>query len=61
MKDTVRDEVLPSGLHVKKGEKISWSNLMMNRNPNFWVKPEEVIPERWLNADGEVGVSHFTP
>ncbi|KAJ9468050.1 Cytochrome P450 704C1 [Diplonema papillatum] len=48
------DFVLPSGIHVKKGDTLGWCVLAINRNPHYWGQDaEEFKPERWLE-DGRI-------
>jgi len=41
------DDILPSGLPIKKGERMNMNVYDLHRSKKYWDDPEEFIPERW--------------
>lgn len=42
-----KDDVLPNGVKVKKGWVIYYVSEIMHRNPLYFDRPEEFLPERF--------------
>lgn len=49
----VRENDVICGHRVYKGASIVLSPLTLHRNPAYWDRPEEFLPERWLDAEAE--------
>jgi cytochrome P450 len=47
-----RDDVV-CGYRIRKGRVIVMSPLVFHRHPDFWERPDDFVPERWLDADAE--------
>jgi len=45
------DDVLPNGVKVYSGDRVSYSILSLHRDPRYWKDPLEFIPERWEDED----------
>mmetsp|Transcript_4094 Transcript_4094/g.5030 ORF Transcript_4094/g.5030 Transcript_4094/m.5030 type:complete len:531 (+) Transcript_4094:139-1731(+) len=43
-----KDDVLPSGIHVRAGTMVLIPNQSIGRNPEICKDPDSYIPERWL-------------
>jgi cytochrome P450 len=43
-----KDDILPSGIRLEAGQRVSIPNAAIGRDPHLWEKPESFIPERWL-------------
>jgi len=53
----VEDEVLPSGIQVKRGMQLMFNNIAIGRDPSLWTDPNSFKPERWMSlADKPGGV-----
>ncbi|KAL1916558.1 uncharacterized protein VTP21DRAFT_5749 [Calcarisporiella thermophila] len=53
-KTAVNDDVLPCGIHVKKGDLVLFSPYVMARDKQIWGEnAAEFDPERWLIRDAE--------
>lgn len=39
------------GLWVPKGTEIYTCTWVASRNPDYWHRPDEFIPERWIDSD----------
>ena len=50
---------LCAGIHIPKGTSLAVSMYAMQRDPSLWPRPEEFIPERWL--DSEAATLGLTP
>jgi len=44
----VNDDVMPSGLKVFSGQRVSILNSAIGRDPHLWDEPDKFLPERWL-------------
>jgi cytochrome P450 len=44
----VEDDILPSGIQVRSGQRVSIANIAIGRDPNLWSDPDKFLPERWL-------------
>ncbi|TPX34814.1 hypothetical protein SmJEL517_g02535 [Synchytrium microbalum] len=54
-KQAVKDDVLPSGTKVYKGDFIEWSSWIMARETELWgADAHEWKPERWIDKNGSV-------
>lgn len=42
------DDVMPSGIHIEKGQRVIILNAAIGRDPHLWSEPDSFIPERWL-------------
>jgi len=51
LKVAVKDDVLPNGYKIPAGTSVAWTAWGMGRLEQFWNKPEEFMPERWLDAE----------
>ncbi|KAF9925811.1 hypothetical protein FBU30_004460 [Linnemannia zychae] len=52
IKSAIEDDVLPGGIKVYKGEKVTWGVWGMGRDTDIWgPDAEEFRPERWLQGD----------
>ncbi|KAJ8873945.1 hypothetical protein PR048_024784 [Dryococelus australis] len=50
------------GYEVKKGTVVFINNYQLNTGEDYWVKPTEFMPERFLSADGHVSKpKYFIP
>jgi hypothetical protein len=49
-KVALSDDVLPNGIAVPQGTIITWSLHAMGRMKEFWDRPMEFLPERWLDS-----------
>lgn len=47
----VTDDVLPSGLVIRAGNRVVIPNISIGRDPSLWTSPDEFRPERWFNPD----------
>ncbi|KAF9324006.1 Protein kinase alk2 [Linnemannia elongata] len=48
----LEDDILPGGIKVYKGEKVTWGIWGMGRDTDIWgPDAEEFRPERWLQGD----------
>lgn len=45
------DDELPDGTKIKAGDRIAYAQYFLHRNPKYWERPEEFIPERWENSN----------
>jgi fatty acid omega-hydroxylase len=53
-KCAIGDDVLPSGLHVCKGDSVMFSTYAIGRRPDLWGDDAETWrPARWMGADGK--------
>ena len=50
-KTAVQDDVLPSGVKVKKGTILVWNLYAMGRMEEYWNRATEFLPERWLSEE----------
>jgi len=41
------DDILPSGMVVKKNERVTINTQFVHRNKKYWDNPDDFIPERW--------------
>ncbi|TPX41345.1 hypothetical protein SeLEV6574_g06139 [Synchytrium endobioticum] len=54
-KQAVKDDILPSGTKVHKGDFIEWSSWVMARETELWGEDaREWKPERWIDKNGSV-------
>ena len=44
----MKDDVLPSGITVESGQRVSFPNAAIGRDPHLWDKANSFLPERWL-------------
>ncbi|KAG0299881.1 Protein kinase alk2, partial [Dissophora globulifera] len=52
MKQCVKDDVLPDGTRIYKGEWFTWSSYVMGRNESVWgPDAKEYKPSRWINTE----------
>ena len=57
--EAFEDNVLPGGYRMKKGWEVYYISEIMHRDPDYFDKPNEFIPERFENASGcKDGKSH---
>jgi len=42
------DDILPSGVHIQAGQRVSIPNKGIGRDHHLWESPDEFIPERWM-------------
>lgn len=47
-RNAVKDDVLPSGIHIEAGQRVTILNAAIGRDPHLWDEPDRFIPERWL-------------
>ena len=45
--------VLPSGMQVRKFDKLMFAAYCIGRNPLLWSNPDSFSPERWIKLDPE--------
>lgn len=48
LKFAVKDDTLPSGHVINKGDIVAFLPFIMNREPEMFSEPEEFRPERWM-------------
>ena len=48
----VADDVV-CGKRIRKGGVVVMSPLVLHRNPLYWERPDDFVPERWLDAEAE--------
>ncbi len=46
-----RDTII-EGITVPRGTQVFWSTLAAGRDPEIYARPEEFLPERWLEGKG---------
>ncbi|KAF9901948.1 hypothetical protein EC991_005465 [Linnemannia zychae] len=52
IRSVLEDDVLPGGIKVYKGERVTWGIWGMGRDTDIWgPDAEEFRPERWLQGD----------
>ncbi|KAF9385396.1 hypothetical protein BGX21_001073 [Mortierella sp. AD011] len=52
MKQCVRDDILPDGTKIHKGEWFTWSSYVMGRSELVWgPDAKEYKPSRWINTE----------
>lgn len=49
----VHEDILPSGLKVREGTRVGFTNLAVGRDPFLWSDPDTFEPERWMKYDSE--------
>ena len=47
---TATEESTVAGFKIKKGSTVAVSPLITQRDPRWWIRPEEFIPERFLEG-----------
>jgi len=57
-KVAVVDDTLPNGIFIPKDTIVVWSLYSMGRMSEYWDKPNEYMPERWLSDDKTSLVHH---
>ncbi|KAF7721306.1 hypothetical protein EC973_004948 [Apophysomyces ossiformis] len=51
----LRDDTLPDGTPVKKGDEVSWNSYSLGRSEKIWGEnAKQFYPERWINSDGSL-------
>lgn len=50
LKTVVKDDVLPSGHFVQKGELVAFLPYVLNRNPERYPEPRVFRPSRWKDT-----------
>ncbi|KAI8849321.1 cytochrome P450 [Chytridium lagenaria] len=51
----VTGDVLPGGLHIRKGTQINWLNYAMGRMEHIWGHDATSFnPSRWIDSDGNL-------
>jgi len=45
------DDVFPSGVRVKAGDRVTIPNVAIGRDPHLWKNPDAFVPERWINPE----------
>ncbi|KAI8141325.1 cytochrome P450 [Fennellomyces sp. T-0311] len=53
-KVALKDDVLPDGTPVKKGDFVLWSPYAMGRSDRVWENAKEFKPERWITPEGDL-------
>lgn len=48
LRTAVHDDVMPSGIRIEAGQRVSIMNCAIGRDPNLWTEPNSFMPERWL-------------
>jgi cytochrome P450 len=59
-KSAVNDDVLPNGAVIRAGMSLNYPIWVINRLPQYWDRPNEFWPERWLDAP-DLGASGLRP
>ena len=47
----VQDDVLPSGIQIEAGQRVTIMNTAVGRDPHLWSDPETFLPDRWIQSD----------
>lgn len=45
------DDVLPSGLRMREGTRVVFTNGALGRDPFLWSEPDSFKPDRWMKYD----------
>jgi cytochrome P450 len=56
----VRADDVVCGVRVHRGGSIVLSPLVLHRHPAYWERPDEFLPERWLDGEAEKRRPRFT-
>ena len=60
LKFAMKDDVLPSGMQIKKGAMVGVCNYALGRDPHYFDLPDEFRPQRWLKeVDGKLVCSRI--
>lgn len=54
-KAAVNDDVLPNGAFIRAGMQINYSPWVLNRLPQYWDRPNDFRPERWIDGESANG------
>jgi cytochrome P450 len=49
----VRADDVVCGVRVHRGGSIVLSPIVLHRHPAYWERPDEFLPERWLDGEAE--------
>ena len=47
----LQDDILPSGIRVEAGQRVSMANSAIGRDVNLWQDADSFTPERWLQEN----------
>ena len=46
----LQDDVMPSGIHIQAGQRVSIPNIAIGRDPHLWEEPDKFNPDRWIQV-----------
>lgn len=61
IKTALKDDVLPSGVHIPGGSLVLYSPYVMGHHDQLWNRPENFDPKRWLDPNRPVPPHNAIP